>query len=220
MTHGSVEAVKRCLPRLLAVTDLSAAPAERWLAQLQALATQLRPGALAILLRDHGVSGRERLEFGRELRSLTRTASQELWVADRLDLALLLGAEGLHLGERSARADAVRPFWRATLTRAWHLMSWSAEQGRELIGVDALLVSPVLAPRKGRAALGPAALGELGSTLRAQSSGSVPVLYALGGVTAETAASCVAAGAHGVAAIGAALHDSPAALADALGARR
>jgi thiamine-phosphate pyrophosphorylase len=71
-------------------------------------------------------------------------------------------------------------------------------------GADAVLLSPILAARKGRAALGLTALAEARSALVRRGRGA-PRLYALGGVEAGTARACLEAGADGVAVIGAAL---------------
>ncbi len=84
--------------------------------------------------------------------------------------------------------------------------------------MDALLVSPVLAPRKGRPALGLLPLGGLGEQLRARDLACQ--IYALGGVSAENAAGCLQAGATGVAAIGAALAPDAEPLLSALGVLR
>ena len=123
-----------------------------------------------------------------------------------MDLALLLEADGVHLGEGSVTAAVARRLIGADvhISRAWHAASLAeAPAVAELADVDALLVSPVLLPRKGRPALGLATLGVLGEQLRARNQACH--LYALGGVSAENAAACRQAGALGVAAIGAAL---------------
>lgn len=205
-------------PRLVAITDLNQLEPLALLARLRRLAELAKPGSVALLLRDHTASGRQRWKLGQELSAITRGSGQLLWVADRLDLALLLEADGLHLGEGSAPAAAARRLWPAArwLSRAWH--SSSLEPAEELAGVDALLVSPVVAERKGRAALGLGVLGELRAAVarRAQ-----PLqLYALGGVSSDNAAQCLVAGASGVAAIGAALAPDPSALLGALGISR
>ena len=101
------------------------------------------------------------------------------------------------------------------ISRAWHAATLDgAAATEELADVDALLVSPLFEPRKGRPALGLGALGVLGEQLRARNR-ACP-LYALGGVSAENAASCLGAGAAGVAAIGAALAPDPRPLLNAL----
>jgi len=204
-------------PRLVAITDTDVAPAGELVARLRRLATSAVPGSVALLLRDHGLSGKARLELGLALRDVAREHQQSLWVADRLDLALLLDAAGLHLGEASVSARAARRLLpeAASISRAWHATLLDDAALSELSAVDALLVSPVLAPRKGRPALGLSALGVLGEQLRARNQ-AYPHLYALGGITARDAAACLAAGATGVAAIGAALAPDVAPLLDAL----
>ena len=210
-------AARSALPRLIAITDLSVLEADALALQLRRLASLARPGSVAILLRDHAASAKQRLALGTELRDIATGTGQALWVADRLDLALLLKADGVHLGEASVSATVARRLVGETVvvSRAWHATSLSeAAVADELADVDALLVSPVLAPRKGRPALGVEALGVLGEQLRARNRACH--LYALGGVSAENAASCVGAGAIGVAAIGAALAPDPSALLSAL----
>jgi thiamine-phosphate pyrophosphorylase len=193
-------------PRLIAITDASLLPSEPLLGRLGKLATAARPGSVALLLRDHALGARERLRLGRALQAVARTHGQALWVADRLDLALLLEADAVHLGEGSVTARAARSLVGSDLriSRAWHSGSLEgAPAVDELDAVDALLVSPVFASRKGRPALGLAPLGVLGEQLRARNLACQ--LYALGGVSAENAADCLKMGAFGVAAIGAAL---------------
>ncbi len=209
--------------RLVAITDLSVAPHDQLVARLARLAHAARPGSVALLLRDHSASAKQRLALGRLLQDIRRSSQQQLWVADRLDLALLLEADALHLGEASVSATVARRLVGAEvrISRAWHAVPLDAAataELAELAEVDALLVSPVLEPRKGRPALGLGALGVLGEQLRARHSACH--LYALGGVSAANAGACRAAGATGVAAIGAALRDDPQPLLAALGIAR
>ncbi|HEY6078999.1 MAG TPA: thiamine phosphate synthase, partial [Polyangiaceae bacterium] len=169
---------------------------------------------------DHSASARQRLRLGERLRLLTRATGQELWVADRLDLALLLEADGAHLGEPSVSARAARglvgPGLR--LSRAWHADSLGDAAAPELDGVDVLLVSPLLQARHGRPPLGLQALSRLASA--ASLLPRRPALYGLGGVGAADLAACRAAGATGIAAIGAALTGDLAALLAALSAEQ
>jgi thiamine-phosphate pyrophosphorylase len=202
---------------LVAITDSSLLPADVLVARLARLAELAQPGTLALLLRDHSASALERLNLGKRLGAVARSSGQALWVADRLDLALLLEADGVHLGEGSVTAVIARRLLGADvrISRAWHAASLTAAPAaEELAAVDALLVSPVLSPRKGRPALGLGPLGVLGEQLRARNWACQP--YALGGVSAENAAACRQAGAYGVAAIGAALADDPGPLLAAL----
>jgi thiamine-phosphate pyrophosphorylase len=207
---------RSALPRLIAITDLNVVAAEALVTKLGRLASLARPGSVALLLRDHATGAKARLALGRELREIAASTGQALWVADRLDLALLLSADGVHLGEASVSASVARRLvGDRVISRAWHAASLDgATAAEELADVDALLVSPLLAPRKGRPALGLGALEVLGEQLRARNRACQ--LYALGGVSAENATDCLSAGATGVAAIGAALAADPRALLSAL----
>ena len=193
-------------PRLIAITDTTLLPVDALLIRARMLCALCQPKSVMIQLRDRELDIRERLDLGRRLADVTREFDQILCVNDRLDLARLLEAQSLHLGESSVSARDVRRcegdrFW---LTRASH------DPGRcEAGGADAVLLSPILAPRKGAPALG------LDSIATACAVSSVPI-YALGGVSADSAASCIAAGAAGVAVIGAWLTTDPAPLIGAI----
>ncbi|HWZ93273.1 MAG TPA: thiamine phosphate synthase [Polyangiaceae bacterium] len=187
-------------PRLIVFSDTSRATQPAILDRFSALAQAARPGTVLFTLRDYGSSVRARLTLGTELRSLAELNAQRFGVADRADLGRALGARALHLPEAGLRAHDARRYLGpdAFLSRACHDPLRAADPD-----ADALLLSPIFEARKGRPALGLAALALLrrGRT----ESGAVPALYALGGVDAGNAAACLAAGATGVAVIGAAL---------------
>lgn len=190
-------------PRLIAITDRRVASAEQTLARFERLARAARPRSVLFQLRDRELSARERLAFGKRLQALSVRAEQGFQVNDRLDLALLLGAEAVHLGESSVVAADARRLLGATcfLTSACHEPERAIDPS-----VDGWLVSPIAVERKGRPPLGWGVLGEIHERwLAAAGTGVPPVLYALGGIDAENARACLAAGATGVAVIGAAL---------------
>jgi thiamine-phosphate pyrophosphorylase len=209
------------LPKLVAITDLTRFSAEHLLARTAELAQKARPGGLAVLLRDHQANSRARLSLGRELGRRLRAAEQQLWIADRLDLALLLAADALHLGEGSMTARDARALLGPDrrISRAWHVAGpLSDSAATELDEVDNVLLSPILEPRKGRPALGVTALGALTESLKAR--GISAGVLALGGVSAALAPACLAAGAQGVAAISAAWSSDVVELVRALGIAR
>jgi thiamine-phosphate diphosphorylase len=198
-------------PRLIAITDTALAPTHLLLHRVRLLCAQCRPRSVMVQLRDRELGVRERLCLGELIAESTRASDQILCINDRLDLAMLLDAQALHLGENSFSPRDVRQhvgdrFW---LTRASHdPIITDAE------GADAILLSPIISTRKGAPALGIDAIKLACKTLR------VPV-YALGGVGADNAAACLAAGARGIAAIGAWLAtDSLLPLVQALGIGR
>jgi thiamine-phosphate pyrophosphorylase len=164
-------------------------------------------------LRDRELPVRERLAFGREMAALCRAEEQWFQVNDRCDLALLLDADALHLGEASVSvADARRLVGeRRFVSRALHEPGATLESG-----VDAWVLSPIFEPRKGRGALGVDAVARFAR----RASGATQVI-ALGGVTAANAGESLQSGATGVAVIGAVLSaPEPEALVSALGVCR
>ena len=191
-------------PRLIVITDTSLVRADVMLVRIERLLNDARPGTVMVQLRDKQVPIRERLALGSRLRDLTRVAGQALCVNDRVDLAVLLGADAVHLGEASVAPHDVRGrygnrFW---ISVAQHDLT--ADPALPDI-VDAELVSPICAERKGVDARGVTALSK-----RRDRVGKSTLLYALGGVTATHAADCIKYGADGVAAISAAIGSSDA----------
>jgi len=198
-------------PRLIVFTDTTRAAPHAMLARFAALARRARAGAVLFTLRDYDLSVRARLALGLELRALAELNEQSFGFADRADLASALGAQALHLPERGLTECDARHYLGPAifLSRACHDPLLATEPG-----ADAVLLSPVFAARKGRAALGLAALRQ--ACAACADSRTAPALYALGGVDANNAAACLAAGAAGVAVIGAALAADPAPLLAAL----
>ena len=95
-------------PRLIAISDGERGQTEFWLAQLEQLLGGARPGSVAVLLRDRQLPIRERRQLGEALRRLTERFGQALLVSDRIDLACLLGADGVHLSEASVAVEDAR----------------------------------------------------------------------------------------------------------------
>lgn len=194
-------------PRLIVVSDFTRGPEATLLGRIEGCLSRARPGSVLVQLREPDLATRARLALGRRLLEITRRHQQRFAVNDRLDLARLLQADAVHLGEGSVGvADARRLMPDAWISCAWHAKASPPE------GADALVLSPVFEARHGRPALGLDAIG---------SAAGGPPIYALGGVTPEHAARAVEAGAAGVAVIGAVLdQDDPGPLLAALGMLR
>jgi thiamine-phosphate pyrophosphorylase len=201
--------------RLLVLSDAARFGERRVLESWRRIAHAAEPGSLAIDLRERELSTRAMLSFGERLVAIARAARQLFVVNDRLDLALLLGADGIHLRETSVdtpRARGLVPG--AFVVRACH-------RPRLVRGVDCdiVLLSPVLVERKGNPALGREGISAAAALLPASQRG--PRLFALGGVDARGASDCLAAGAAGVAAISSVFEaDDPSPLLRALAVLR
>jgi thiamine-phosphate pyrophosphorylase len=187
------------LPRLYALTDLQQFPESS--ARLARLCQLAAPGALAIVVRDRELPTKRRLGLGRALRAATSDTGQLLFVVDRVDLALELGADGVHLPTGGLwPSDALRLSPTLCLSRAHH----DADQlpASELALLSAVWVSPVFAQRKGRSPLQMDGFRRRATELRAF--GLTGQVVALGGVNAAQLRMSQAMGADAVAVIGAA----------------
>lgn len=176
---------RKALPALLFFTDPARTP------DAEAIAETLPPGA-AVVLRAFGAPDAE--AQGLRLLSICRRRRLKLLVGADARLAARIGADGVHLPERLAsRARAVRrPGW--IVTAAAH--SPMAARRALAAGAQAVVVSAVFpsnSPSAG-APLGPLRLARL-----VRDAGG-PV-YALGGVTNETARRLKDAGLVGLAAV-------------------
>ena len=99
-------------PRLIVITDRESGPFDVWLRHLEDLLAAAEPGSVQVLLRDPRLAIRERRELGELLRRLTEQHRQSLGVSDRLDLAVVLRADAVHLSEASVSAADARAFAR------------------------------------------------------------------------------------------------------------
>lgn len=91
--------------RLIVVTDTALA-APRSVPDIVRAAVE--SGAPAIQLRDKTASARELAEIGRTLLEIVRPAGALLFVNDRADVALAIGAHGVHVGPDDVPVDALR----------------------------------------------------------------------------------------------------------------
>ena len=157
-----------------------------------------RGGGRWLLLRDRDLAREERWDLAAQLARLGAecTASPSSVSADTVDLAAAVGAAGVHLQRAAAVAPARRRLGSAAI------IGVSAHGLDEVVAAaaaraDYATLSPIFLTSS-KPGYGPA-LGT--GALRAAAAVDIPVL-ALGGVTAQTAAACLAAGARGIAVMG------------------
>lgn len=156
-------------------------------------------GATVVQLREKSTSTREMIELGRALHAATQAAGVPLIVNDRVDVALAIEAEGVHVGVDDMPVPLAR-----RLLGPGRLLGYSpntlegARQGQRE-GADYLGIGDLFGtPTKPDAGV-PIGLEGLAAVVDAV---SIPVV-AIGGITAENAAAAVRAGAAGVAVISA-----------------
>lgn len=178
------------------ITDRRAAGERSILEVVQAA---IRGGATVIQLREKEGKVREVLALGRALQELTRAAGLPLIVNDRLDLALALDADGVHVGQDDMPADMARKLLGPDKLLGVSVETVAQAQAAEAAGADYLGVGDIFGtPSKpdARAPIGLARLVEIARSV------AIPVI-GIGGITRSNAAAVIQAGAVGVAVISA-----------------
>ena len=173
----------------------------------------IRGGAQMIQFRDKELPDGEFYRTAERLRGLTREADVLLTIDDRVDVALAVGADGVHLGEKDMPLPAARGLTGPDMilgasARTPEGVQAAQNSGADYIGLGAMFSTGT----KGDAVLvGPERLRRLRPSIR------IPLL-AIGGITAGNVEEVIRAGADGVAVIGAvmAAGDMTAAAADIL----
>jgi len=190
------------LPRVLLVTD--AAVSDDLIVDCARRAAAALPrGAFGVQLRDKRRPLVSLRVFAWQLRRLTRAAGAALFVNGNPQLARDVDADGAHLGSGAGDVQCVR----AVLARACWVSVAAHSDGdvRRAVddGADAVLVSPVFATRSVSAARPGSKAGRGVAAIRSACAvaQSRSFVYALGGVSVDTAPACADAGADGVAII-------------------
>ena len=195
-------------PRLYLITD-RLATGGRPLADVVAaalrgvVASSLAPADVAVQLREKDLSGRALTELGRALRAVTAAARVGLYVNDRIDVALAIGADGVHLGGTSLDvASAARIAGRLALAVSVHAPAEiatlrAAADNRSAFARLAFALLGPIRDTPSKRAFGPP-LGTAAVTEAARA--AVPIV-AVGGIEPAHVRETIAAGAHGVACI-------------------
>ncbi len=160
--------------------------------RIESVAGAVLGGGAEVLQLRHKTLARGRLlVLARRLRDLTTAAGALLIVNDYLDIALLAGADGVHLG-----ADDLAPAEARRLVPSGFLIGASASvpadarqavlDGADYIGCGPAFPTPIKAEKR---VIGPAGVAEV------QAAVAVPV-FAIGGVEPDNVPELVAAGVH------------------------
>lgn len=180
-------------PKLYVITDPLLS---RGRSHQDVVSRALAGGARAIQLRDKGLSARELVEEGGEILRLTRKARAALIINDRVDVALALEAEGVHLGEEDLPLPLARKISGPDLiigatVRSPGKARWAQENGADYLGVGAVFSSST---KDSAPVIG---LDTLREIVRAV---SVPVV-AIGGINLSNLSQVMDTGVKGVALI-------------------
>lgn len=163
---------------------------------VEVISAQIKGGADVIQLREKDMSKKERLELGQKIRELTRQSGTLFIVNDDVDLALILDADGVHLGQDDIPIRFVRPLMKDKIIG---ISTHSIKQAEEAIasGADYIGVGPIFetATKEDREAL-------VGLNLLSKIKASCPIPYvAIGGIGKDNIRSLADAGCHRAAVI-------------------
>lgn len=161
----------------------------------------LEGGARFFQLREKDLSAQALYHLGERLISLIRGQGGVLLINDRVDVALALDADGVHLPQKSFSAKQARQLLGAHKLIGVSTHSLKEAQKAQEEGADFITFGPVFyTPSK-------ASYGEpvgLNALSKVSKSIHIPI-FALGGVKVENALACFDAGANGLAVISAVL---------------
>ncbi len=182
------------IPRLHVVTPPVIGPRV-----IEATRAVLAAGAPLVQVRTKDVTDRDRLAHTTEILGAARAAGAACLVNDRVDLALALGADGVHLGDEDLPVDVGRRLLgeRALVgatCRNPEAARRAVDQGASYLGVGPTHATSTKAGLPDP--MGPAGVEAIARAV------SVPVI-AIAGVTVEHVPELLAAGAWGVAVVGA-----------------
>ena len=159
----------------------------------------LRGGASMIQLREKSMPTRELINLAKRVKALTEDANVPLIINDRVDIALAVEADGVHVGQNDMDCAQVRTLLGPDRWIGLSVESLEHAQTAESLDVDYLGVSPIyLTPTKSdlRTEVGISGLKRIRASSRHP-------LVAIGGMNATTLTKVVRAGADAIAVVSA-----------------
>jgi thiamine-phosphate pyrophosphorylase len=151
-------------------------------------------GADALQLREKNLEDDVKLAMAAELRELTDETGRMLIINDRSDIAAMVGADGVHLGQRDVPVSEARRLLRpgAVVGRSCHTLGQAKAAVNE--GADYISVGPIFetATKDAGAPVGPELITQVAAEV------NLPIV-AVGGINAENVSKVIAAGARCVA---------------------
>ena len=156
-------------------------------------------GISAVQLREKNCSTREFVDLGRSVIKELKQLQIPLIINDRVDVALALGADGVHLGQSDMPFAMARELLGPQAVIGLSVETLEQARDAEQLDVDYLGLSPVFATETKTDLAKPLGLDGI-SQIRSESRHH---LVAIGGISHENAAKVMTAGADGLAVVSA-----------------
>ena len=163
---------------------------------LNALEEAFQGGVRSLQLREKRLNSKDLLTLALEVKPLLQRYNAKLFINDRADIAIMAGADGVHLTEASVQASEVKNNFPELIVG---VSTHSLEGARlaETQGADFITFSPIYETPSKTSYGPPQGLDPLRQVTQ---SARLPVL-ALGGITLHRVPECLENGAFGVAVI-------------------
>jgi thiamine-phosphate pyrophosphorylase len=188
------------LPRLYPITD---ARISRLTHAEQALRL-IAGGAELVQLREKQAPAREFYEAARTAVEAAKPTKTPVIINDRVDIALLLGATGVHLGQNDLPPPAARKIMGSNAIIGYSTHNLDQARRAADLPIDYLAIGPIFATSSKE---NPDPVVGLEGLRRVRAAVPNLPLVAIGGITRENARSVIDAGADSVAVISAVLAD-------------
>jgi len=181
--------------RFYLITDRKLIPNPQFL--IPAVARALKGGVKAVQLREKDLNTRELLKLAYKMRTLTDKYKAKLFINDRFDIALAVGADGVHLTQNSIPAHAVRNTVKKKLLIGVSTHSLKEAKEAEKGGADFITLGPLYTTPSKRKYGKPVGL----DTLRTVSGRIKIPIFAIGGIKGDKINDVMEQGAYGAAMI-------------------
>ena len=187
-------------PKIWQLCLITDRPLSRGRAITDIVAAAAKGGATMVQLREKDAGTREFLDVARAVKAILQPFGIPLLINDRVDIAIAVEAEGVHVGQTDMPVSIVRQ-----MIGPGKIIGLSAGREEYMLAADAaeadyLGIGPIYAQttkqNTGRQPLGPDGFAELRKL-------SAKPLLAIGGLKPDNAAGVVAGGADGLAVVSA-----------------
>jgi thiamine-phosphate pyrophosphorylase len=165
----------------------------------EAVRMALQGGVRAVQLREKDLPVRDFLALARDIRKITNEFGAKLFINDRVDIAVAIDADGVHLGHESMPPEAVRKVVGARMLIGVSTHSLEEARAAEAGGADLITFGPVFTTASKLQYGRPVGIDAL---KKAAQEVKVPV-FGLGGIKRENIHEVMSAGADGIAMISA-----------------
>ena len=157
----------------------------------------LQGGIRAVQFREKDMGTRDLLHLAYKMRNLTEEHKSKLFINDRFDIALAVGADGVHLTQNSIPVSKVRETVKKRLFIGVSTHSLKQAKEAENGGADFITFGPVYRTPSKRTYGNPVGIDALKQVSRKI---SIPV-FAIGGINSSRIKHIRKSGAHGIALI-------------------